>query len=210
VTVAGVEQPDLAARTALLHCVLDISIARHAVIIHARFEGLGMPSRFPTVAANRRVRRRSTFDRPRYQRHLRADPPDAGTPGCSPGLTRRQHPRWLSPPPSSGTESRGSLPGHRKRELTAIRGLLTEDIHGRVLPFDGRASIRYANIVSGRQQTGRAIGAPTGRQMVQKVQYTYPALHNRRADPAARRSRPESRRDPGHAPGRRPVVGPAV
>ena len=35
--------------------------------------------------------------------------------------------------------------GHRKRELTAvIRGILTEDFQGRVLPFDERASVRYA------------------------------------------------------------------
>lgn len=49
--------------------------------------------------------------------------------------------------------------GHRKRELTAaIRGLLTEDFHGRVLPFDERASVRYADIVSSREQIGRPIG----------------------------------------------------
>lgn len=49
--------------------------------------------------------------------------------------------------------------GHRNRELTAaIRGLLTEDFHGRVLPFDERASVRYADIVSSREQIGRPIG----------------------------------------------------
>jgi toxin FitB len=49
--------------------------------------------------------------------------------------------------------------GHRKRELTAvIRGILTEDFHGRVLPFDERASVRYAEIVSGRERIGRPIG----------------------------------------------------
>jgi toxin FitB len=49
--------------------------------------------------------------------------------------------------------------GHRKRELTAvIRGILTEDFHGRVLPFDERASVRYADIVAGRERTGRPIG----------------------------------------------------
>lgn len=49
--------------------------------------------------------------------------------------------------------------GHRKRELvTVIRGILTEDFHGRVLPFDERASVRYANIVTGREQAGRPIG----------------------------------------------------
>ncbi len=49
--------------------------------------------------------------------------------------------------------------GHRKRELTAvIRGILTEDFHGRVLPFDERASVRYADIVAGRERAGRPIG----------------------------------------------------
>ena len=33
---------------------------------------------------------------------------------------------------------------HRRRELAVvIRGILTEDFHGRVLPFDERASVRY-------------------------------------------------------------------
>lgn len=50
--------------------------------------------------------------------------------------------------------------GHRKRELTVvIRGILTEDFHGRVLPFDERASVRYAEIVTGRERIGRPIGA---------------------------------------------------
>jgi hypothetical protein len=49
--------------------------------------------------------------------------------------------------------------GHRKRELTAvIRGILTEDFQGRVLPFDERASVRYAEIVADREPTGRPIG----------------------------------------------------
>ena len=49
--------------------------------------------------------------------------------------------------------------GHRKRELTVvIRGILTEDFHGRVLPFDERASVRYADIVAARQRIGRSIG----------------------------------------------------
>lgn len=47
---------------------------------------------------------------------------------------------------------------HRKRELTVmIKGVLTEDFHGRVLPFDDRASARYADIVRGRQRIGRPI-----------------------------------------------------
>jgi predicted nucleic acid-binding protein len=49
--------------------------------------------------------------------------------------------------------------GHRKRELTVvIRGILSEDFHGRVLPFDDRASVRYADIVAGRGRIGRPIG----------------------------------------------------
>jgi predicted nucleic acid-binding protein len=51
--------------------------------------------------------------------------------------------------------------GHRKRELTAaIRELLTDDFHGKVLPFDERASARYADILSGRDRTGRPIQVP--------------------------------------------------
>jgi toxin FitB len=49
--------------------------------------------------------------------------------------------------------------GHRKRELAVvIRGILAEDFHGRVLPFDERASVRYADIVIGRERIGRPIG----------------------------------------------------
>jgi toxin FitB len=48
---------------------------------------------------------------------------------------------------------------HRKRELAVvIRGILAEDFHGRVLPFDDRASVRYADIVIGRERIGRPIG----------------------------------------------------
>ncbi len=49
--------------------------------------------------------------------------------------------------------------GHRKRELAvAVRGILAEDFYGRVLPFDERASTRYADIVTGRERAGRPIG----------------------------------------------------
>ena len=49
--------------------------------------------------------------------------------------------------------------GHRKRELTVvIRGILAEDFYGRVLPFDERASVRYADVVTGRERIGRPIG----------------------------------------------------
>lgn len=48
--------------------------------------------------------------------------------------------------------------GHRKRELTvAISGLLNEDFYGKVLPFDERAAIRYADIVAFRERAGRPI-----------------------------------------------------
>jgi hypothetical protein len=49
--------------------------------------------------------------------------------------------------------------GRRKRELTVvIHGILTEDFHGRVFPFDERSSVRYADIVAGRERHGRPIG----------------------------------------------------
>lgn len=49
--------------------------------------------------------------------------------------------------------------GHRKRELAVvIRGILSEDFHGRVLPFDERSSVRYADVVASRERIGRPIG----------------------------------------------------
>lgn len=49
--------------------------------------------------------------------------------------------------------------GHRKEDLTeAVRGLLDEDFRDRVLPFDGRAAARYAEVVCGREALGRPIG----------------------------------------------------
>ncbi len=49
--------------------------------------------------------------------------------------------------------------GRRKRELAVvIRGILAEDFRGRVFPFDERASVRYADIVAGRERIGRPIG----------------------------------------------------
>lgn len=48
--------------------------------------------------------------------------------------------------------------GHRKRELTVvIRGILAEEFHGRVLPFDARASVWYTEIVSSRDRIGKPI-----------------------------------------------------
>ena len=49
--------------------------------------------------------------------------------------------------------------GHRKRELAVVvQGILTEDFRARVLPFDERASVRYADVVAGRERAGRPIG----------------------------------------------------
>jgi toxin FitB len=49
--------------------------------------------------------------------------------------------------------------GHRKTALSAaVHGLLADDFHGRVLPFDDRAAPQYADIVSGRDRLGRPIG----------------------------------------------------
>jgi predicted nucleic acid-binding protein len=49
--------------------------------------------------------------------------------------------------------------GYRKRELAmVIRGILSEDFHGRVLPFDESASVQYADVVTGRERIGRPIG----------------------------------------------------
>jgi predicted nucleic acid-binding protein len=49
--------------------------------------------------------------------------------------------------------------GRRKRELAVVvRGILAEDFRGRVFPFDERASVRYADIVAGRERIGRPIG----------------------------------------------------
>ena len=49
--------------------------------------------------------------------------------------------------------------GHRKRELAVVIGAtLAEDFYGRILPFDERASVRYADIVTGRERIGRTIG----------------------------------------------------
>jgi len=49
--------------------------------------------------------------------------------------------------------------GRRKRELSVvIRGILTEDFHGRVLPFDEGSAVQYADIVADRERIGRPIG----------------------------------------------------
>jgi predicted nucleic acid-binding protein len=52
------------------------------------------------------------------------------------------------------------LPGGcRKTELSAaVHGLLSDDFRGRVLAFDEESASRYAEIVTGRERVGRAIG----------------------------------------------------
>ncbi|HSZ70186.1 MAG TPA: type II toxin-antitoxin system VapC family toxin [Solirubrobacteraceae bacterium] len=45
----------------------------------------------------------------------------------------------------------------RKRLAEAIRGLLEEDLDGRVEPFDGTAANHYADLVSRREAAGRPI-----------------------------------------------------
>jgi hypothetical protein len=42
--------------------------------------------------------------------------------------------------------------------LPWLDSLLTEDFHGRVLPFDERVSVRYADVVADRERIGRTIG----------------------------------------------------
>lgn len=49
--------------------------------------------------------------------------------------------------------------GRRKTALAeAVRRLLTEDLHGRVAPFDAAASEHCANIRDDRERLGRPIG----------------------------------------------------
>lgn len=48
--------------------------------------------------------------------------------------------------------------GHRKTVLTTKVGeLLTEDFHGRILPFGGDAAVHYAWIAASREREGRPI-----------------------------------------------------
>jgi predicted nucleic acid-binding protein len=48
--------------------------------------------------------------------------------------------------------------GRRKAELAeAVHGMLDDDLHGRVEPFDGTAAAHYATVVSGRDKIGRPI-----------------------------------------------------
>jgi len=43
-----------------------------------------------------------------------------------------------------------------------VRALLREDFVGRVLPFDGDAAERYAELVAGRERDGRPVSAADG------------------------------------------------
>ena len=48
--------------------------------------------------------------------------------------------------------------GRRKKQLSeAVRGLIEEDLDGRVEPFDGTAATYYAALVSDRETAGRPI-----------------------------------------------------
>jgi hypothetical protein len=48
--------------------------------------------------------------------------------------------------------------GRRKTQLRgAVRGLLDEDLHGRVEPFDAASAEHYGDIVAGRDKLGRPI-----------------------------------------------------
>jgi predicted nucleic acid-binding protein len=48
--------------------------------------------------------------------------------------------------------------GRRKEQLSkAIRGLIEEDLDGRVEPFDATAATHYADLVSDRESAGRPI-----------------------------------------------------
>jgi hypothetical protein len=50
-------------------------------------------------------------------------------------------------------------PGGQRRERLneAIRGLIDDDLEGRVEPFDAAAAMRYATLVSDRDRAGRPI-----------------------------------------------------
>jgi toxin FitB len=49
--------------------------------------------------------------------------------------------------------------GRRKRELSVvIGGILNEDFHGRVLPFDEGSAVQYGDIVANRERIGQPIG----------------------------------------------------
>lgn len=47
--------------------------------------------------------------------------------------------------------------GRRDRLLDAVEGMLQEDFHGRILPFDSAAAHTYAAIATARRAVGRPI-----------------------------------------------------
>jgi predicted nucleic acid-binding protein len=50
--------------------------------------------------------------------------------------------------------------GRRKMTLSAaVHGLINEDFHGRVAPFDASAAAQYALVVGSREKLGRPISA---------------------------------------------------
>jgi hypothetical protein len=56
------------------------------------------------------------------------------------------------------------LPAGQRRELlhAAVRGLIEDDLDGRVEPFDAAAAVHYAALVSDRDRTGRPISIADG------------------------------------------------
>lgn len=79
--------------------------------------------------------------------------------------------RWMAARPAVGlfsttiTEAEillglALLPeGGRRRDLeTQARAMFAEDLKNRVLPFDGAAAARYAEIVAARRRSGSPIG----------------------------------------------------
>jgi toxin FitB len=53
--------------------------------------------------------------------------------------------------------------GRRRRELhVKVEGLLAEDFRDKILPFDARSAISYADIVAARERTGRQISMADG------------------------------------------------
>jgi predicted nucleic acid-binding protein len=56
------------------------------------------------------------------------------------------------------------LSAGQRRELlhAAVRGLIEDDLDGRVEPFDAAAAVHYAALVSDRDRTGRPISIADG------------------------------------------------
>ena len=80
---------------------------------------------------------------------------------------------WLDAQPAAGVATTAitaaellygvaRLPdGARKNALTgAVHALLTEDLDGRVEPFDAAAAVHYADLVTTRERVGQPISIP--------------------------------------------------